>query len=223
METVAPDQVSRTYTILLSVYGGLSLLLALALGLAAPSLGGELQPQLLFSSYIHLVFGIAAILVALLRQIRGAASLPVSNALSIALAIELPLGTALFVYWMAKVRKAEQQQPSAPKPVRWYTTGLFIAALGFSMSFAPLRFAAGSGDPDDILILMAWVYVGAAALLAAVAVVRSVSRRWGYYATFGLSIILLPLLPVGTIASLIWFLKVRQHEQGMVPVVQGTA
>jgi hypothetical protein len=219
MTTVAPGQVSRTYTILLFLYGVVSLLVAFGLRRVLPGLGGEEAANLLLHFYTNLAFGAAALLVALLRHLRGAASLPLSNVLSLALAIEIPLGTALFIYWLAKVRKTEHLLPAAPKPVRWYTTGLFIAAIVFLTSAGAFRFLSGSEGPDDLLRIMATVYVGLSALLAVVGIVRSVSPRWGYYATFGLSIVLLPLLPVGTVASLLWFRKVRPLE--LAPVPQG--
>lgn len=113
---------------------------------------------------------------------------------------------------------------AAPKPVRWYTVGLFIAAAVFLISAVVFRWLnTQQGQSYDIVHTLSLIYFPLGALLAAVGVVRTLNARWGYYATFGLSLVLLPLLPVGTIASLIWFKKVRQHEPGRAPVIEGSA
>jgi hypothetical protein len=209
-------QLSRPYTTILFCYGGLSLLFAVGLNAAIPDL--ERGVRLRFNVYVHLLFGIAAILIGLLRLLRGAASLPASNVLSIALAMELPIGTALFLYWLTRVRPGEKSLQLGPKPARWYTAGLFIAALGFSLTALTFRLASASGRPYRLLEIMALAYIGISVLLATVGVARCVSARWGYYATFGLSVVLVLLVPIGTIASIIWFRVVRKSDQELASI-----
>lgn len=218
MEQIETRQLSQAYTTILFSYGGLSLLLALGLNAAIPNLETEVQPTLRFNVYVHLLFGIAAILIGLLRLLKGAASLPASNVLSIALAMELPIGTALFLYWLTRVRPGEKSLQLGPKPTRWYTAGLFIAALGFSLSALTFRLASASGRPNGLLEIMALVYIGVSLLLATVGVARCVSARWGYYATFGLSVVLVLLVPIGTIASILWFRRVRKSDQELASI-----
>ena len=213
MEQVETRQLSRAYTILLFSYGALSLLIAMGLNAVIPNLEGEVQSNLRFNVYIHLLFGIAAIVIGLLRLLKGGASLPASNVLSVASALDLPLGTALFFYWLIRVRPGEKSLEPGPKPTRWYTAGLFVAALGFSLSALTLGLASDSGRPDELLEIMASAYIGVSVLLAMVGIARCLSARWGYYATFGLSVILAPLVPIGTIASILWFQKVRKTDQ----------
>lgn len=217
MEQVETRQLSRAYTAILFSYGGLSLLLAVGLNAAIPSLERAVQPNLRFNVYIHLLFGIAAILIGLLRLLKGAASLPASNVLSIALAMELPIGTALFLYWLTRVRPREKSLQLGPKPTRWFTAGLFIAALGFALSALTLGLAL-SGSPNGLLEIMALAYIGVSVLLATVGIVRCVSARWGYYATFGLSVVLLLLVPIGTVASILWFRMVRKSDQELASI-----
>lgn len=213
MEQIKPRQLSRAYSILLFVYGCASLLLALGLKSAVPHVEREMQTTLLMSVSIHVLFGIAAIWIALLRLLKGAASLPASNALGIGLAVEFPLGTALFLYWLIRVRPMESPLQLGSKSSRWFTAGLFIAALGFSMSASVFRFISSPGDLSGILEILASAYIGVSILLAAVGTVRCLSPRWGYYATFGLSVILALSIPIGTLVSLLWFLKVRKDDQ----------
>jgi hypothetical protein len=202
-------QFSRAYTAILFAYGCLSLLLAAGLNTAIPNLESDVQPSLVFSVHIHVLFGIAAILIGLLRLLKGAASLPASDALSMALAMELPIGTAIFLFWLIRIRPRESPLHVGPKPVRWYTAGLFIAALAFSLTASVLRLAPRS---SDLLDIMAWAYIGLSVLLATVGIARCVSPRWGYYATFGLNLALILLVPIGTIASALWFRMVRKGD-----------
>jgi hypothetical protein len=134
MSQADSGQFSRAYTAILFSYGCLSLLLAWGLSAAFPSLEREAQASLTLNVNIHILLGIAAIVIGLLRLLKGVASLPASNALSFALAMDLPIGTAVFLFWLIRVRHGERPLllQSGPKPVRWYTAGLFLAALGFS-------------------------------------------------------------------------------------------
>lgn len=218
MEQVETRQLSRAYTTILFSYGGLSLLLAVGLGAAIPNLEREVQPSLRFNVYVHLLFGIAAILIGLLRLFKGAAALPASDVLSIALAMDLPIGTALFLYWLTRVRPKEKSLQLGPKPARWYTASLFIAALGFSLSALTLRLASASDRPNGLLEIMVLAYIGVSVLLATVGIARCVSARWGYYATFGLNVVLVLLVPIGTIASILWFSRVRKSDQELASI-----
>lgn len=185
----------RPYTVLLLVYGGLSLAWAAVLQAVVPSLDPILQIQPALNGDLHLFFGTAALFVALLRRARGVAALPASTALVLGLGIDFPVGSALAVYWLTRVRRIERQPPSREKTVDLYTTGLYVAGLGFALTMVAFQSLLPGLHSADLFGILAVVYGGLGLLLTAVATLRCLSRSWGYFATFGLNVLLAPLCP----------------------------
>lgn len=203
--------VSLRYTVVLVCYGFFSLLVAAALKWSA--LDRVHDPNIHFVLYLHLIFGVAALLVALLRWTKGVQSLPASTGLSIALAAALPLGTVIFLYWLFRVRPAERSFPMEPKPVRWYTAAIVLGALVCALS--SVLFAgpvAALYDLGELTPVLGKAYGVLAVALALVGGLRCFKRRWGFYATFILNVVLVILLPFGTVAAIVWFIVVQRYD-----------
>jgi hypothetical protein len=108
--------------------------------------------------------------------------------------------------------REERQPPSRHKAVDRYTLVVFIVGLGLLMSAVTfLTLLPGSGA-DGLFRILGDVYGGLGLLFFAAGSIRCLDRRWGYYATFGLNVLLMLLVPVGTVLSLYWFLAVRKRE-----------
>lgn len=223
MGDLVAGRLKRIYTILLLLYGGLSLLIAAGLHVSMAGLDPALRSSLGMSVGIHLLFGAIAIWVGLLRLLRGVPALPASIVTSVASAIDFPLGTLLFLYWLLRVRQEERQPPSRYKAVDRYTLIVFI--VGFGLLIAAVTFLTllpGSGTGDLVRVL-GYVYGGLGLLFVAAGSIRCLDRRLGYYATFGLNILLTPLVPVGTALALYWLLAVRKQEREIVEDSGGSA
>ena len=213
MEDLGTGRLKRIYSILLLVYGGLALLIAAGMYLSTLRLDPVLRYKLALSINLHILWGMTAILAGLLRLFRGVPALPASIAISVASAIDFPLGTLLFLYWLLRVRQEERQPPSRYKAVDRYTLIVFI--VGFCLLISAVTFLTllpGSGT-GDLFRVLGYVYGGLGLLFVAAGSIRCLDRRLGYYATFGLNILLMLLVPVGTALSLYWFLSVRKQER----------
>jgi hypothetical protein len=220
---LAAGRLKRIYTVLLLLYGGLSLVIAAGLHLSMAGLDPALRSSLGLSVGIHLLFGAIAIWVGLLRLLRGVPALPASIATSAASAIDFPLGTLLFLYWLLRVRQEERQPPSRYKAVDRYTMIVFI--VGFCLLISAVTFLTllpGIGT-GDLFRVLGYVYGGLGLLFVAAGSLRCLDRRLGYYAAFGLNVLLMPLVPVGTALSLYWFLSVRRQEREIVENSDGFA
>jgi hypothetical protein len=208
----AAGRLNRTYTVLLLVYGGLALLIAAGTYRATAGLEVAWRSNLALSSGIRLLLGTIALWVGLLRLFRGVPSLPASIVISVATVLDFPLGTLLFFYWLILVRPGERQPPSRHRAADRYTTILFIVGLGLWISAVTFLTLLPKPGATDFLGILGYVYGGLGFLFLAVGSIRCLGRRWGYSATFGLNVLLLLLVPVGTALSLYWFLSMRKRE-----------
>lgn len=207
----------KAYTIVLLCLG-LSLLLgALQFRFTLP--GTEDQPALIFVSNILCLLGSSFLVVALLRGVRAAAALPATTALSFCLLLAFPFGTALSIYWLANVRPKETIPQDVSQRIWFnYTVALYI--LGFLLLDATLvfRLVLGSpeaGSPSLNLIGLGMLVIGLVAIVTGG--LRSSTRpRWAHWATFVLSVLLMPWFPLGTAFALVWFFGVRKHERKLL-------
>jgi len=223
MGPLAPGQLYRPYTALLFAYGLLSLLWAVVLQTLIPGPSPLLEMQPAFNVDLHLFLGAAALLAAVLRRIRGVAALPASIALTLGMALDVPFGSALTIFWMIRVLNLERQPPSRERTADRYTTGLFLAGFGCGLAAAVFRWLLPGGREGDVFGIVAAAYGGLSLLLLAVATLRCLSRQWGHILTFALNVLLALLLPVGTVASVIWFVGVRQREREILADPHGFA
>ncbi|GIW40802.1 MAG: hypothetical protein KatS3mg076_1379 [Candidatus Binatia bacterium] len=107
----APSELSRAYSVTL-VLVGLWHVLPVVLRLAAGRIGTGTGVESLVSRYVSFLHGALALscfLVAWLRYRRSPYSLPATGALSVWLALDLPVGTATFLYWLLRGRRLEGQ------------------------------------------------------------------------------------------------------------------
>lgn len=223
LEPLAPGQLYQPYTVLLLVYGVLSLLWAAVLQILAPGLGLILMKQPALSPDLHLFLGTAALFAAVLRRSRGAAALPASIALMFGLALDFPFGSAVTVYWLIRIRRIERQPLSRERAVDLYTMWLYLASLGCGLAMMMFHGLLPGLDLSGIFGIFAAVYGGLTLLLLVVATLRCLSRQWGYVSTFGLNVLLALLVPVGTVASLVWFLGIRKREREILADPHGFA
>ena len=114
--TVNPRHLKYSYTVILFVLAGLSLIAAFNHELLIRITANEVvTPILRFVQAIEAIIFVFALIVAVLRTYRSPLALPTTAAVSILLALWMPFGTAAFIYWVGWVRKYERQPAGAPE------------------------------------------------------------------------------------------------------------
>ena len=110
-----PSQISQAYSVVLVLLAAWHLL-SLGVRFVARGVAAATHAQAAVSWYTGVLFAILAIsclLVVHLRRQRSPYALPGTTALSVWLAIDLPFGTAAFLYWLLRVRRYEVVEPAA--------------------------------------------------------------------------------------------------------------
>jgi hypothetical protein len=173
---------------------------------------------LTFISGILFLLGFSCLAVFLLRWVRASAALPATTALSLCMLFAFPLGTALSIYWLTRVKPMEVIPQDVSRRT-WFNYTVTLYILGLLMLDAALvfRFALGSADLEDQLIGFIELGMFVVALAAIVtAVLRSTNLRWAHWATFVLNMLLLLSFPLGTVLALVWFFSVRKLENKLL-------
>src|SRR4051812_49423514 len=114
MNRANPDaEYVKGYSIALLCLGLFLLLGALRFRFELPGAGGD--SSLTFVSNILFLLAFFCLAVSLLRWLRTSAALPLTVALSLCLLLAFPLGTAMSVYWFARVRRREPIPQDGPQ------------------------------------------------------------------------------------------------------------
>jgi hypothetical protein len=206
----------KGYSIALLCLGLFLLLGALQFRITLRGAGGD--SFLTFLSSILCLLGLSCLAVSLLRWVRASAALPATTALSLCMLFAFPLGTALSVYWLTRVKPREAiPQDIAPRAWFNYTVALYILGLLMLDVVLVVRFALGSANSEDQLLSFIETGMSVVALAAIViAVLRSTKSRLAHWATLILNMFLLLWLPLGTVFALVWFFMVRKHENKLL-------
>lgn len=217
MNRANPDvEYVKGYSIALLCLGLFLLLGALQFRFTLRGAGGE--SSLTFLSSILCLLGLSCLAVSLLRLVRVPAALPATAALSLCMLFAFPLGTALSIYWLTRVKPREAiPQDVARRTWFNYTVALYILGLLMLDAVLVFRFALGSVDSEDQLLSFIGIGMSVVALAAiGIAVLRSTKLRWAHWATFVLNMLLLLWFPIGTVFALVWFFMVRKHENKLL-------
>jgi hypothetical protein len=180
--------------------------------------GAGSDSSLTFISNILCLLGFSCLAVSLLRWFRAPAALSATAALSLCLLFVFPLGTAMSVYWLNRVRPREVV-PQNVSQRAWfnYTITLYILGLLMLDAALVLRFALGpngSGDQLLELIELGMFVVALAAIV--IGALRSTPLNWAHWATFIFNGLLVLWFPLGTALALFWFFGVRKHERKLL-------
>jgi uncharacterized membrane protein YidH (DUF202 family) len=182
--------------------------------------GAEAAPTFAFLSSFLCLLGIACLAVSLLRWMRVAAAVPATTALSFCLLIAFPFGTALSLYWLARVRPKELTPQETSSQRAWfnYTVALYVMSLLFLDAALVFHFMLGDASstayrPVELLALVMLVLALAAIV---VGTLRSTSLRRGHWATLIFNVFLFLWFPLGTVLALVWFFVVRKHEKSLL-------
>jgi len=176
--------------------------------------GGTGSPQRFVSSLL-LLGGFACLVVALLRWMKASAALPATVALSFLLLLAFPFGTVVSIYWLTSVRPKEPT-PRDNLHRAWfqYTVALYIFGLFLLDGVLIIRYVLASSPGDGSAFeWLEWGMLAMALAIFLIASLRAAKPRWGYWATFIFSILILLWFPLGTGFALVWFLAVRRHEK----------
>jgi hypothetical protein len=217
MNRANPDvEYVKGYSIALLCLGLFLLLGALQFRFTLRGAGGD--SSLAFLSSILCLLGLSCLAVSLLRWVRASAALPATTALSLCMLFAFPLGTALSIYWVTRVKPREAIPQDVTRRTWFnYTVALYILGLLMLDAVIVFRFALGSADPEDQVLSLIGVGVSVVALAAiGIAVLRSTKLRWAHWATFVFNMLLLLWFPIGTVFALVWFFMVRKHENKLL-------
>lgn len=206
----------KGYSIALLCLGLFLLLGALQFRFTLRGAGGD--SSLTFLSSILCLLGLSCLAVSLLRWVRASAALPATTALSLCMLLAFPLGTALSIYWLTRVKPREAiSQDIAQRTWFNYTVALYILGLLMLDTVLVFRFTLGSADSEDQLLSFIGIGMSVVALAAiGIAVLRSTKLRLAHWATFIFNMLLLLWFPLGTVFALVWFFMVRKHENKLL-------
>jgi hypothetical protein len=119
--TSNPPRYRYAYTVCLFIIAGLAAMMVFShqmmIGMFRQDPAADiLIPVLRFVQSVEVILCLACLAVAVLRSKNSPLARPMTAAVSIFLAIWLPFGTAMFIWWLARVRRQERPVPSEARP-----------------------------------------------------------------------------------------------------------